>query len=62
MKENQSCHVICHLQNCKEKQIKIKPLSIFDHPRNYEKKVKEKPLDKFIKRKSKYFDMFVQAF
>ena len=38
VKEKQSCHVRCHQHNCKEKQIKIKHFSIFDHPSNYEKK------------------------
>ena len=36
--EKQNCNVICHKHICKEKQIKIKPLSIFDHPSNYEEK------------------------
>ena len=34
---------ICRQHNCKEKQIKIKPLNIFDHPNNYEKKLKKDP-------------------
>ena len=41
MKKKQSCHVICHQHDCKERERerekKKKHLSIFDHPSNYEK-------------------------